>query len=157
MQKYYKFAIIFIILAAISACSSLEFPWAYKVNIPQGNYIEHEMVEQLKVGMSKRQVRYVMGSPLVEDTFNTDRWDYYFSVRKGNKMLKEQHFTVHFEDEKLTRWEGTYEPARKNQAKKTAKKPESESTPETDNNEEKQPEPAEEKELETPDETHSEP
>lgn len=121
MQIYYKFSTIVLLLAAIAGCSTLEFPWAYKVTVPQGNYIEHEMVEQLEVGMTKRQVRYVMGSPLIEDTFNTNQWDYYYNIKRGSKTLKEQHFTVFFEEDKLVRWEGTYEPAKKSSDKTPAK------------------------------------
>lgn len=131
MQKTFKITLVLTLAACFAACSTLKFPWAYKVTVVQGNYIEHEMVDQLKVGMTKRQVRYVMGSPLVEDTFNPDRWDYYYSVKRGDKILKEQHFTVYFENDQLTRWEGTYEPEKKSQVKPSEK--EADSTEESAN------------------------
>jgi len=67
------------------------------------------MIDQLETGMSRRQVRYVLGTPLVADTFNPDRWDYYYSRRRGGEQLVEHTFTVFFEEDKLARWEGSYE------------------------------------------------
>lgn len=98
-------------------CSSLKFPGVYKLTVQQGNYIEQEMIDQLETGMTKDQVRYVMGTPLVEDTFNTDRWDYFFNVRLGDETTREYHFTVHFdEQDQLASWEGDYEPSKKTKA-----------------------------------------
>ena len=67
------------------------------------------MIDQLEKGMSKRQVQYVMGTPIIQDTFNTDRWDYYFNIKRGDDTLKEYHYTMLFEDNKLLSWNGTYE------------------------------------------------
>lgn len=98
---------IFSILA-ISACSSLKFPGVYRIPIQQGNYIEEEMVQQLEKGMTKRQVRYILGSPMVEDTFNQDRWDYFYNVKRGDTTLSKNHLIVYFDGDSLTRWEGEY-------------------------------------------------
>ncbi len=96
-----------------SACSSLRFPGVYRIPIQQGNYLEKDMIEQLEPGLTKRQVRYIMGTPLIEDTFNADRWDYYFNIKKGDKELRSNHFTVYFENNKLTHWDGNYTPIKK--------------------------------------------
>ncbi|MFL0810303.1 MAG: outer membrane protein assembly factor BamE [Agarilytica sp.] len=107
MQFISKISAILLILS-ISACSSLKFPGVYRIAVQQGNYIEQKMVDQLEVGMSKRQVKFVLGTPMVEDTFNLDRWDYYYSVKRGDKIIDNNHFTVFFENDSLARWEGDY-------------------------------------------------
>lgn len=113
MNYLFKRSCLFLSLLALCACSSLKFPGVYRIPIQQGNYLEKDMIDQLKVGLSKRQVRYIMGSPMLEDTFNEDRWDYYYSVRRGDTELRANHFVVFFENDKLTRWEGNYTPIKK--------------------------------------------
>ncbi|TVZ40243.1 Beta-barrel assembly machine subunit BamE [Alteromonadaceae bacterium 2753L.S.0a.02] len=109
MQFVLKTALSITILAMLSSCSKLQFPWAYKIYVQQGNYLEQDMIEQLEVGMTPEQVRYVMGSPLVSDTFHPDRWDYYFEYKRGDRVFKEYHFTVFFENGTLASWEGDYQ------------------------------------------------
>ncbi|MFT5083818.1 MAG: outer membrane protein assembly factor BamE [Lentisphaeria bacterium] len=113
MQIVLKSAILLTVILALAACSSLKFPGVYRVTIQQGNYLEEDMIEQLKVGLTKQQVRYIMGTPMVEDTFNTDRWDYYYSVKRGDKEIRSNHFIVYFEDDQLTHWNGNYTPIKK--------------------------------------------
>ena len=101
-----KFICISSLVFAISACSTLRFPWAYQLVVQQGNYVEQDMIDSLEVGMTRRQVKFVMGSPLIEDTFNADRWDYYYTVKRGEDQLTYKLFTVLFEDDKLASWSG---------------------------------------------------
>jgi len=78
----------------------------YRIDIQQGNYISQEMVAQLKPGMSKEQVRFILGTPLVTDIFHADRWDYvYYREMPGGKR-KQRAISVHFEDGKLARVSG---------------------------------------------------
>ena len=111
MKKIVYLCLIVTLAITTVACAGLRFPGVYRLKILQGNYLEQEMADQLEVGMTKRQVRYVMGTPLIQDTFNPDRWDYYFAVRHDGKELKEYHFTVYFEGDSLSHWEGNYEPS----------------------------------------------
>lgn len=113
MKVFLKCSAAILILCSLGACSSLKFPGVYRLQIMQGNYLEREMVDQLEPGMTRSQVRYVMGTPLIEDTFSPDRWDYYFHVRHGEKQLSEYHMIMHFEGDVLASWEGDYEPSRK--------------------------------------------
>ncbi|WP_096086172.1 outer membrane protein assembly factor BamE [Agaribacterium haliotis] len=113
MKKRLSLALLSLAVLSSSACSNLKFPWVYQVKIMQGNFIEQDMVDQLELGMSKNQVRYVLGTPLVEDSFNPDRWDYFYNVRRGDEDFGQWHFTVFFEEGKLARWEGDAEPRRK--------------------------------------------
>ena len=96
-----------IILLLIFSCS---LPRVYEVVISQGNLIDEDMMEKLEVGMTESQVKYVLGSPLIADTFTPNRWDYYTSVTQGNKKFTEKKITLYFEDKKLVSWEGE-EPA----------------------------------------------
>lgn len=107
------FGILFLVAVTVaftSACSSLRFPGVYRIPILQGNIIDQKKIDQLKLGMDKRQVQYVMGTPLVNDAFHSDRWDYLYQVRRAGKKLRDRRFSVYFENEKLARWEGDYEP-----------------------------------------------
>lgn len=97
-------------LPFVSGCSSLKFPGVYRIPIQQGNIIEQEKVDQLELGMSKTQVQFVMGTPLLADVFHQDRWDYIYQLRRGDKTLRERRFTVFFDDDKLVKFEGDYEP-----------------------------------------------
>lgn len=98
---------------ALGACSSIptpEFPGVYKIPISQGNIITQEMIDQLEPGMTPRQVIYVMGSPLVRDPYHQDRWDYVFNYQPGGGERGQERVTLYFEDERLTRLEGDFEP-----------------------------------------------
>ena len=87
----------------IASCS---IPKTYEVVISQGNLVDQEMMDKLEVGMTESQVKFVMGSPLISDTFYPNRWDYFTSVTQGTKTYTEQKITLYFEANKLARWEG---------------------------------------------------
>ncbi|MCL4104333.1 UNVERIFIED_CONTAM: hypothetical protein GTU68_047295 [Idotea baltica] len=93
---------------SITACGFVGFPGVYKINVDQGNILTSEKVEQLEIGMSRRQVRFIMGTPLVEDSFNQDRWDYKRVVRNGTELLLDQGLTLHFDGDTLTSIEGGF-------------------------------------------------
>lgn len=95
----------------ITGCSSFEFPWVHKYDIQQGNIIDQEMVDQLKPGMTKRQVRFIMGPPLLHDTFTDNRWDYYYGERKAGGDKFQERMTIYFSDEKMTHFTGDYRPS----------------------------------------------
>lgn len=79
----------------------------YRIEIQQGNFVTQEMVAQLKAGMTKDQVRFILGTPLVSDIFHADRWDYMFTrQRASSRELEHRRITVFFEDGKLKRIEG---------------------------------------------------
>jgi len=92
----------------LSGCSGIGFPGVYLINIDQGNIVEQDMVDQLKPDMTRRQVRFLLGTPIVEDTFNNDRWDYIRVVRRGNDNLLRRRLTVVFENDVLVDVEGDY-------------------------------------------------
>jgi outer membrane protein assembly factor BamE len=105
------FAALFAVVGGpLTGCSYLRFPGVYRIAVQQGNIIDQKKVDQLKLGMTKRQVQYVMGSPLLNDAFHENRWDYIYQVRLGSETLRNRRFTVYFTDDQLVRHEGDYEP-----------------------------------------------
>lgn len=83
----------------------------YRIEIQQGNAVTRDMVQQLRPGMTRDQVRFVLGTPLVTDVFHGDRWDYlYYRERPGSKR-EESRIVVYFEEGKLVRVEGEAMPA----------------------------------------------
>ena len=103
MKIFKQFLGTLIMLLLAMGCS---LPRVYEVVISQGSLIDEEMMEKLEVGMTESQVKYVLGSPLIADTFTPNRWDYYTSVTQGNKKFTEKKITLYFEDKKLVSWEG---------------------------------------------------
>jgi outer membrane protein assembly factor BamE len=96
----------FLLPLLLAACSSVPTPQPYRIDIQQGNVISQEMVAQLKPGLTKDQVRFILGSPLVADMFHTDRWDYIYMFQPGKGETQRRRLTVIFENNKLARLAG---------------------------------------------------
>lgn len=96
-----------LLVAALPGCTAVgNFFKPYRIDVRQGNFVTQEMVSQLKSGMTRDQVRFVLGTPLVTDVFHADRWDYIYRFQPGKGGLQERRLTVIFEDGKLVRLEG---------------------------------------------------
>lgn len=97
-------------LIALAGCSSLpEFSsWLtpYRIDVRQGNFVTQEMAAQLKLGQSRDQVRFILGTPLLNDPFHNDRWDYVYRFQPGRGEVQQRHLTVYFADNKLARVDG---------------------------------------------------
>jgi len=78
----------------------------HKIDIQQGNYVDQEMIDKLKPEMTRSQVRFILGTPLVSDAFHPNRWDYVFMTGRAGKVHPERKITVVFEGDKLKRIEG---------------------------------------------------
>ena len=78
----------------------------YKIDVNQGNYLSQDMVDRLKVGMTRPQVRTVLGTPLINSAFREERWDYVYEFTRQGKVREHRQFTVYFVDDKVARWEG---------------------------------------------------
>lgn len=87
----------------IGGCS---FPLFFRVPILQGNVVTTDKVKQLEIGMTPKQVRYVLGTPLIQDSFDRHRWDYVFYYRDPRGIERESRLSLFFEDGKLARIEG---------------------------------------------------
>ena len=96
-----------LILLLITGCSSIPSV-LYKLEVQQGNIISQEMVDKLKPNMSKSQVRFILGTALVDDVFHKDRWDYVYRLVQHGNLVEEYKLTVFFEDDKLIRTVGDF-------------------------------------------------
>ena len=97
-------------LSSCAGIGAVDFPGVYKIGIPQGNIITQDMVDQLRPGMTKRQVIFVMGTPLVRDPFHQDRWDYIYSYQPGGGERGQERVTVFFENDLLVSFTGDFVP-----------------------------------------------
>lgn len=96
---------LFVLLLA--GCNKDKIPGVYRIDIQQGNDVTQEMINKLKPGMSKKQVNFIMGTPLLIDTFHPNRWDYIYSFHPGNGQREQRRITLFFDDdEKLNYVEG---------------------------------------------------
>ena len=84
----------------------------HKIDIQQGNVVTQEMVAKLRPGMSRSQVRFALGTPLVTDVFHPDRWDYVYVLQKRGKVVEHRRIVVVFQEDKLARIEGDVVPAK---------------------------------------------
>jgi len=103
---YFRVAIVITALT-LSACSS----WVFRYDVPQGNYLEQKSIDKLQVGMTKEQVKFILGSPVVVDAFNNDTWNYVYKLKSGRSRdfdMKKQ-FIIDFSNDKLVSASGDFE------------------------------------------------
>jgi outer membrane protein assembly factor BamE len=97
--------ILVLLLPLLASACGLITP--YRIEIQQGNYVTQEMTAQLKPGLTRDQVRFVMGTPLLTDIFHEERWDYVFVRQRANsKEVERRRVVVFFENGKVKRVEG---------------------------------------------------
>ena len=89
----------------LASCSYISSPVLspYKMDIRQGNSITAEMREKLNIGMTRHQVRYALGTPMISDAFHGNRWDYVYMLEQGGKVVEKQRLTLYFEGDNLVR------------------------------------------------------
>jgi outer membrane protein assembly factor BamE len=85
------------LLIAFTACGCV-----YRINIQQGNFLDQKAVDQVQNGMTRSQVRYLLGTPMVADSFNKERWDYIYYLKKGRSLhVDSRRVTVYFDGDKV--------------------------------------------------------
>jgi len=85
-------------------------PIVYRQDIQQGNVVTQEMVDKLQPGMSKSQVRFALGTPMLVDSFHLNRWDYLYTFTAGWGETEQKQLTLYFEADRLVKLEGDYRP-----------------------------------------------
>ncbi len=95
--------IVSVLLASCGGVSKLPSFTTHKIEINQGNLIAPEMRAKLKPGMSRAQVRLLLGTPLINDVFHANRWDYVYRLEQNGKLVEQQGMTLFFEGEELKR------------------------------------------------------
>ncbi len=105
------------LLAGCSTFSNVlpspSFGFVYKIDIQQGAVVTQEMVAQLRPGMTREQVRFVLGSPPLTDVFHAERWDYVYSMQRRGGAIERRNFTVQFDDGRLKSFGGDQMPSEK--------------------------------------------
>jgi len=92
----------------LSGCGII--PGVYKIDVQQGNVVTQDMVDQLRPGMAQRQVRFIMGTPLIQDTFHPERWDYLYSLKSGRSDRVQERISLNFDDNRLVGLSGDFVP-----------------------------------------------
>jgi len=92
----------------LSGCGII--PGVYKIDVQQGNVVTQDMVDQLRPGMTQRQVRFIMGTPLIQDTFHPERWDYLYSLKSGRSDRVQERISLNFDDNRLVGLSGDFVP-----------------------------------------------
>ncbi len=115
-----KLLIIVLLLPGCSYVPAIPTLAPYKIDIQQGNYVTQDMVAKLKPGMSRSQVRFALGTPLVADPFHADRWDYVYMLHKKGDLVEQRLVTVLFKGDQLERIEGDVVPGPANPASPAA-------------------------------------
>ena len=87
---------LFVLACATSGC-------VYRITVQQGNYLEKRNTDQLSAGMTKVQVRYLLGTPMMPSIFDNDRWDYLYYLKVGRRSPIQRQLTVYFKDDKVDR------------------------------------------------------
>jgi outer membrane protein assembly factor BamE len=96
MQKT-KLMLTSLTLTGLLALAGCSFPGVYKIDIQQGNVVTQDMIDQLRPGMTRRQVRFIMGNPLLTDTFHANRWDYLYSIQPGGGTRFQERVSLMFD------------------------------------------------------------
>ena len=101
-----------LLVLILTACGSGKWGFPYRPDVQQGNWITSEEVAQLQPGMTRDQVRYILGTPTLQNVFRDDRWDYPYYNKPGYGKAQQRQFTVWFEGDTLVRWSGDDQPSR---------------------------------------------
>lgn len=101
-----RIALAVVVLTSLTACTITDRLSPYRIDVQQGNFVTQEMVAVLKPGMTKDQVRFALGTPLVVDVFHADRWDYIYRRDPGRGERQQRKLTVFFDQDRLLRVDG---------------------------------------------------
>ena len=95
-----------VLLMSLAATCAATSGCVYRMNIQQGNFLEARTVDQLQAGMTRSQVRYLLGTPMVPDAFDKERWDYLYYFKKGRlRKPEERHLIVYFHEDKVEKFD----------------------------------------------------
>lgn len=97
----------------LASCTTIltNLPGVYSVDVQQGNIVDQDMIDQLRPGMNKRQVLYIMGSPMLINFFHQKRWDYLYSTQPGGGNRQQKRISLHFDNDQLIGVQGDFKPS----------------------------------------------
>jgi outer membrane protein assembly factor BamE len=97
-MKLTRILAVAVVATVFSGCSSVpKLVTEYRIDVQQGNVLTQEMVSQLRPGLTREQVRFILGTPMLVDMFHADRWDYVYRLQKGGGEIETRRFTVYFD------------------------------------------------------------
>lgn len=96
-----RYVFILLVVLCTSCGTALPTIKPYKLDVQQGNVVTSKMLLQLRPGMTKSQVRFIMGTPLIQDSFHGNRWDYVYQLREGGKLIEQRRVILDFQSELL--------------------------------------------------------
>lgn len=96
-----------VLFLSLSACSS----WVFKLDMPQGNFLEQKDIDKLQINMTKEQVKFILGSPVVIDSFDNNIWNYVYQFKsgRGEKHNAQKRFKIIFENDRVVSASGDFE------------------------------------------------
>lgn len=109
MRKFHIIVAYYIALF-LTGCSLDRLPLVYRLDIHQGNVVTQDMMDQLRPGMTKRQVAFILGAPLLMDPFHDDRWDYVYSNQPNGESLTQNSVSLVFQNDELVSLQGHIKP-----------------------------------------------
>lgn len=110
-MRIIRITAVYLSMALLTACANTmdSLPFVYRMDVEQGTPIEQEKINQLRKGMTREQVRFVLGPPAVTDVFHPDRWDYVHTMKRGKGDVEIRRFAVFFEGDALVAVSGEIE------------------------------------------------
>ena len=105
-----------LLAALLSACSTIRFPGVHRLTIQQGNVVGPEMMDRLKPGMTRSQVRFVLGTAVIDDQLEADRWDYIYTIQVGGEDQYRRVLSLYFVEDRLSYFVGDFVPTEEYQA-----------------------------------------
>jgi outer membrane protein assembly factor BamE len=110
MRKVLASIALALLVAGCQYVPTIPFLGPHKIDIQQGNYVTQEMVDKLKRGMTRSQVRFALGTPLITDPFHADRWDYIYVYETKGRLFAKRHIVAVFKGDALVGIEGDVVP-----------------------------------------------
>jgi outer membrane protein assembly factor BamE len=104
-------AMLTLLILSTTGCSSFQFPWVYRLSIQQGNIVSQEMIDKLKPGMTKSQIQFILGNPILEDPLVQDRWNYIYTLQIPGQDLIQRELVIYFKENRLSYFKGDYAPS----------------------------------------------
>ncbi len=97
----------------LASCTTIltNLPGVYTIDVQQGNMVDQPMIDQLRPAMNKRQVLYIMGSPMLVDFFHQKRWDYLYSAQSGGGGRQQKRISLFFDNDQLVGVQGDFKPS----------------------------------------------
>ena len=95
----------------VVGCSTFRFPGVHRITVQQGNVVSQAMIDKLRPGMTKSQVRFILGNPVVDDSLDQDRWDYIYTIQVAGGEVIRRLLVLHFREERLSYFEGDFLPS----------------------------------------------